>query len=229
MARPSFLPPQAYTVETLKEAYSWLQSQPPSIRELARSDNDIVSLFKQYQRRQAGIQSEAFKVALQKLAQGFEEFDSQDEARSPVCDQEKAFTDSPQDVLGDSPSSPSSVDSAASPSSPQEKVPLGGFPQQKAPLPSSEERPRAPQGVSMESSESSCGPSSPYTVAPAKTPPVRPPSLFLGPDLTGLDEKTRRSLQIVREQLNLGSTEEALRVLVVLGLEKLKETLPNKF
>lgn len=39
------LPPQAYTKETLLKAYHWVQSQAPSIREMAITPDILVSLY----------------------------------------------------------------------------------------------------------------------------------------------------------------------------------------
>jgi hypothetical protein len=39
------LPPQAYTKETLVQAYAWLQSQSENIKELATTPDVLVSLF----------------------------------------------------------------------------------------------------------------------------------------------------------------------------------------
>ena len=39
------LPPQAYTKETLTQAFAWLQSQGPAIRELATTPDILVSLY----------------------------------------------------------------------------------------------------------------------------------------------------------------------------------------
>lgn len=39
------LPPQAFTKETVVQAYHWLRSQPPEIRELATSPEILVGLF----------------------------------------------------------------------------------------------------------------------------------------------------------------------------------------
>lgn len=39
------LPPQAYTKETLVQAYAWLQSQSEQIKEMATSPDTLVSLF----------------------------------------------------------------------------------------------------------------------------------------------------------------------------------------
>lgn len=40
-----FLPPQAYTKETLLKAYNWLQSQSDQVKELATTPDQLVSLF----------------------------------------------------------------------------------------------------------------------------------------------------------------------------------------
>lgn len=39
------LPPQAYTKDTVVQAYAWLQSQPDSIKELATTPDTLVSLY----------------------------------------------------------------------------------------------------------------------------------------------------------------------------------------
>ncbi len=39
------IPPQAYTKDTLLKAYSWLQNQPPNIKEMASTPDILVSLF----------------------------------------------------------------------------------------------------------------------------------------------------------------------------------------
>ena len=39
------LPPQAYTKDTLVQAYAWLQSQSEQIKEMATSPDTLVSLF----------------------------------------------------------------------------------------------------------------------------------------------------------------------------------------
>ena len=157
----SNLPPQAYTVEMLKEAYSWLLNQNPSIRALARSDSDIVSLFRQ--RNQSGDKKETFKTHLTELAQDFKEFE----------DRNKVKTHPPVN-------------------------------QTFIPTPETEK-----------------------TSPPPPSPTIMPKPL--NPNDVNLDEKTQISLHLAREHLNLESLDAALRVLVVLGLEKLKEVLPNKF
>ncbi len=43
------LPPQAYTKETLIQAYNWLRSQPVHVQELAKSPDILVSLYSKAQ------------------------------------------------------------------------------------------------------------------------------------------------------------------------------------
>ena len=164
MKKPSLLPPQAYTQETFVEAYAWLQHQPPSIRELARSADDMVSLFKQQQRirQRTPANSEEFKSDLKSLAQDLKEFEGEEEKEA--------------------------------------LPPLSAL---YSPL-------STPSPATMPS------PAPPQTSLPSPSRKII------------LDEKTQTSLNIAREQLNLSSHNEALRVLVVLGLEKMKELFPSK-
>ena len=39
------LPPQAYTKETLQKAYTWLLNQSPSVKDLATTQDMLVSLY----------------------------------------------------------------------------------------------------------------------------------------------------------------------------------------
>lgn len=44
------LPPQAFTKETLQKAYTWLLTQPPSIKEMASTQDMLISLYLKAQR-----------------------------------------------------------------------------------------------------------------------------------------------------------------------------------
>lgn len=192
------LPPQAYTREILVQAYDWLQNQPPSVRELARSADEMVSLFKQQQRSRSKPHTDEFKSGLKDLAQSIKKFDEEEETPSALSDSSSLTPSSeytsPLPSLGSSPySSPPSSPESSSPFSTQ-------------PPPSSY--------------------SSPASSSPSEPP--SPPSSLLSSDTMDLDEKTKVSLYITRERLNLSSNNEALRVLVVLGLEKIKELFPDK-
>lgn len=66
------LPPQAYTKDTLQRAYTWLLSQSSSIKELASSQDMLVSLYLKAQRNgEASLEAPSiqnFKQELKSLA-----------------------------------------------------------------------------------------------------------------------------------------------------------------
>lgn len=66
------LPPQAYTKDILQRAYTWLLSQSPSIKELASSQDMLVSLYLKAQRNgEASLEAPSiqnFKQELKSLA-----------------------------------------------------------------------------------------------------------------------------------------------------------------
>ena len=66
------LPPQAYTKETLIQAYNWLRSQPPHVQELAKSPDALVALYSKAQMHGENYLSrtnlQGFKTELKNLA-----------------------------------------------------------------------------------------------------------------------------------------------------------------
>ncbi len=66
------LPPQAYTKDILQRAYTWLLSQSPSIKEMASSQDMLVSLYLKAQRNgEASLEAPSiqnFKQELKSLA-----------------------------------------------------------------------------------------------------------------------------------------------------------------
>lgn len=83
MAFGTTLPPQAYTRETLAQAFNWLQSQPESIKRLAASPDALVGLFLRAQRfgnlspeADAPVSSQHFVSDLKNLAEGLKQFEA---------------------------------------------------------------------------------------------------------------------------------------------------------
>ena len=72
------LPPQAYTKETLQKAYSWLLSQPTSTKEMAHDQSTLVSLYLRAVRNgEATLEvpsAQQFKKELKFLANRIETF-----------------------------------------------------------------------------------------------------------------------------------------------------------
>ncbi|RME18144.1 MAG: hypothetical protein D6797_01005 [Bdellovibrio sp.] len=91
------IPPQAYTRDTLAEAYEWLKNQGGPIKELAKDADSLVALYLQHKRRQNHrkslglktdpVSSQAFKEELKDLAQGFNQFE---QMASPSPDLQQA-------------------------------------------------------------------------------------------------------------------------------------------
>ena len=74
------LPPQAYTKDTLQKAYSWLLSQPSSVKEMAQDQNMLVSLYlKALRNGDAALETPSilnFKQELKSLANMMGDFQS---------------------------------------------------------------------------------------------------------------------------------------------------------
>lgn len=76
------LPPQAYTKDTLVQAYAWLQSQNESIKEIATSPDNLVSLYlKAKSQGESALERPSiknFKSELKSLAGTLSEFEVMD-------------------------------------------------------------------------------------------------------------------------------------------------------
>ena len=77
-------PPQAYTKETVTQAYEWLFAQQPNVREMASDLDTMVALYLQAKRRRANagvstnpVSAKAFKDELKGLAENFKQFEPQ--------------------------------------------------------------------------------------------------------------------------------------------------------
>jgi hypothetical protein len=72
------LPPQAYTKETLQKAYAWLLTQSASVKEMARDQNILISLYLKAQRNgEASLDTPSiqnFKQELKSLAHQMGDF-----------------------------------------------------------------------------------------------------------------------------------------------------------
>ena len=66
------LPPQAYTKETLQKAYAWLLNQSPSLKDMATTQDMLISLYLKAQRNgEASLETPSiqnFKQELKNLA-----------------------------------------------------------------------------------------------------------------------------------------------------------------
>lgn len=196
------LPPQAYTKETLLKAYHWLQQQTPSIREMAMTPDIMVSLYLKASRdgdqalERPSIQN--FKTELRNLAGLMGELEG------------------PAGVSNDKPTSPS--------------------PERTAPGPAPAAAPVAPPVFSAPLAATFAPPPRmeppPRTEAPRmETPRAEPPRSEPAPkgETPGirlvLDSKSLEMLREVREDFNLSTDSEALRMLIKIGFTKAKTLL----
>jgi hypothetical protein len=159
--------PQAYTRDTIAQAYEWLQTQPSHIRELANNTDGMVAMFLQAKRRgpntltSGPATSESFKQDLKTLAEGMRQFE------------ERAAQEAANNI--------------------PTQVPTPAQTQKATPL--------------------------------AQTQPAAP---IMQTNAQTHDIKTQQILTEVRHKLNLSTDQEAMRMLVAIGHERLSDILPKK-
>ncbi len=82
------LPPQAFTKETLQKAYTWLLNQSPSVKDLATTQDMLVSLYLKAQRSgEASLDTPSiqnFKQELKNLASMMGDLQSQNPVSIPI-------------------------------------------------------------------------------------------------------------------------------------------------
>ena len=81
------LPPQAYTKETLIQAYNWLRSQPAHVQELAKSPDALVALYSKAQIHGENYLSrtnlQTFKSELKNLAHMMGDLEDEPASKEP--------------------------------------------------------------------------------------------------------------------------------------------------
>lgn len=198
------LPPQAYTKDTLVKAYQWIQLQPKGIQELATTPDVLVSLF-----LKAKLQGESaldrpsiqnFKSELKNLAGQLGEFESareqaREQARETIREPAR---DSHRDTNRETNREATSAKEFAAF---REQSPAKDFSVYKEPL-ATERQP-------------------PIVGAP---PSAQGPSTSSLADLT-LDAKSKMLLEEIRSLSNLPSENEALRLVIAVGCQQLKNLL----
>ena len=226
------LPPQAYTKETLIQAYNWLRSQPAHVQELAKSPDALVALYTRAQIHGENYLSrtnlQGFKSELKNLASMMGDFDDSGGLGKPSAP----------------PKFPSSAPSAqGSPSANPvgSHGPVGGAPSGVgASSQSSVFSGASNQGSSVSTTPSVAAPTSQgnpqmglISTSPGGVGPVfHDPSLPLFnaavnnppvPDLRNfIDARSWTMIQEVKNHFNLSSETEAIRLLVVMGYQKMR-------
>lgn len=91
-------PPEAYSKELLSEAFNWLQNQPESVRELVQTPENLITIYRNEQKKMqtdAPVSSKQFVSELKSLAKGLEEFDNDGPKTSAVSNSAPAPTPTP--------------------------------------------------------------------------------------------------------------------------------------
>lgn len=188
------LPPQAYSKETLIQAYNWLRHQPAQVQELAKSPDVLVSLYSKAQIHGDAYLNRAhmqnFKTELKNLSSMMGDFETAPRASENISLQV------PSESNGQAHSSsvaPQQCQSLSPQAMPQQSQPLSSpmMPQQSQTLP-----------VQIQ------------TQQPLPAQQNLP-----------LDMRSLAMIQEVKNQFNLSSEIEALRLLISLGYHKVKSDL----
>ncbi|MGE0761673.1 MAG: hypothetical protein AB7N80_00200 [Bdellovibrionales bacterium] len=220
MSTSGNLPPQAYTREVLIKAYEWLTTQTPNVRERATSADAVVALYLQARRRNpntgedtlgkwetpTAASVEAFKADLRNLAEGLRQFE--DPAAPP-----------PQQATATVP--------AASVTSPRPHAPP-----LRTPAMNSAAAINDWADPDVPSERPSVAPVWPAT--PLPTPPTRMATreqmergLAYPPEPLILDSKSQNWVREVQNRMNLSSEADALRAIIAVGYERLRDLLPR--
>ena len=108
------LPPEAFTKETLTEAFNWLQEQPEVLRKSVHTPERLVSLFRKAQRLnevEAPVSSKKFVDDLKDIANSLNQFDSQNQGQSITLPptKTKKETNTPKKELFDFTTQPTEI------------------------------------------------------------------------------------------------------------------------
>jgi hypothetical protein len=195
------LPPQAYSKETLIQAYNWLRHQPPQVQELAKTPDVLVSIFSKAQMHGDAYMNRAhmqnFKSELKSLAHMMGDFDSSELENSTINNQSEFTQTQLSQVQGQM----------------QQQI-------QQAPQPPA-------QVQAQQVNQQYLGQQQNQIFQPQQQLAQLPQSQNLGvADLrTLMDTRSISMIQEVKNQFNLSSEAEALRLLIAIGYQKIRSDL----
>ncbi|HEX4926249.1 MAG TPA: hypothetical protein VFV50_19300 [Bdellovibrionales bacterium] len=193
------IPPQGYAKDVLIQAYNWIMSQPESVKSQATTADALVVLYNRARRggSDAPVSSEKFRNELKDIASELKNFSDPEDQRTapPVNGEPVALRTAP----------------AAAPRAPEGH--MAHSVHGDGPIVRNAIHPDAERASSRHAPlEYQRGPSRPTFIDDALND--RP--------VLSLDSRTLEVLQKTRAHLNLSSDSEALRMLVVLGFERVQ-------
>jgi hypothetical protein len=206
------LPPQAYTKDSILKAYSWLQNQDPSIKEMATTTDILVSLYLKATRdgdavlERPSIQN--FKHELKQLAGMMGEFDKDIIDDKILKEKNKSQQQVTQQTTG------YGLDKALDNLSTKSQQ---SFPQEKS---IEAELNAHTDSIAEFLTKSSDSKKAILAQANHAHEGVKRNDASL---ISGLDAKSLMMISDVRSQLNLSSDMEALKLLIQTGYNKTKK------
>ncbi len=199
------LPPEAFTKKTLQDAFNWLQDQPEPVKASVHTPERLVSLFRKSQRlddQDAPVSSKKFLDDLKSLATSLDQFNP---SRSRLHDfSPPSAIQQNEELL---PPPPSSVSATIETYSPQKRAAASHINQAPSSLDSSG-RTHTTE-TEMETQKASLE----FTRQRQR----------ITTQTTDLDSESLKRVSDVRKRFNLGSDQEALRLLISLGFEKFSQ------
>ncbi len=216
-----FLPPQAYTKETLLKAYNWLQSQSDQIKELATTPDQLVSLFLKSTR--------LGQDSLQRYTNSTVSTFTNTTAPVMATQQPQQGGQTSSNQIGDSPSLKSFKSELKNLAGM-----MGDLEKPQATTPHVQQTPQAEPQTTQQQAHYQSPPSGyqapipPYQGPPGtQTSPQPPPPInaYVSPALNqtlNYDEMTQILIREVKNELNLSTDAEALRMLVKIGYQKVR-------
>lgn len=204
----SFFAPQAYTKETLSKAFEWLQHQPSSVKQAASNPDMLVSIYLQAQRQglqkidaDAPVSSRKFIDDLKTLSRDFAQFDDAPAAPTNSAGSARQSVQQTTTISHHS----SRTAEMHQPVSVPVQTPAHHVVQQPVPQP-------VPQYINV----------TPPPPTPASPPPQQAQYRQApAEDVFSLDEKSLAVVRRLQERFNLSSPQEALRMIVALGIEQI--------
>lgn len=199
------LPPEAFTKKTLQDAFNWLQDQPEPVKASVHTPDRLVSLFRKSQRlddQDAPVSSKKFLDDLKSLATSLDQFNP---SRGRLHD----FSSSPafqekEEPLPPPPSmAPANIETY---SRPPERATTSRLTSEPGPDYSGRTHTTETETETHKASME-------FTRQRQKTTT----------QTTDLDPESLQRVEEVRKRFNLGSDQEALRLLISLGFEKFSQ------
>lgn len=214
------MPPQAYTKETLQEAFEWWNQQPEDFRDKVQDKDDLVGYYLKVRRgysdsEVSDVAKASFSSELRGLAKNLDDF----EGYQPPTAQAQESTVVKKKPLNFSPT-------PSAPSAPTQEVSFPSFeaakvePSVQLKFPDMTKSPVVADNFDLDPSVKKS-----LTLKATTESHHQQKSLVADSKYFKLDAKSAEYVSQVRKALNLSSDQEALRAIVALGASKLSSLL----